>query len=110
LEEAVEFYTTRLGWTLVEKFDWGWAALEVDGSARVGLLTEAAWKEKGEGLPRPRLALQTIDIEGEVKRLKAAGVACEHVEGEPGTLRAVTFTDHEGNAFFLWDDGQGKLS
>jgi predicted enzyme related to lactoylglutathione lyase len=109
LDAAVEFYTTRLGWTLREKYEWGWAQLDIDGSARVGLLTEAAWKEQGEGLPRPRIALQTTDIEGEVKRLKTAGVECEDISGEPGTLRAVTFSDLDGNAFFLWDDGQNRL-
>jgi catechol 2,3-dioxygenase-like lactoylglutathione lyase family enzyme len=111
LDQAVEFYTQKLGWTLIEKLDWGWAQLSIDGTARVGLLTEAVWaaKNKEDGLPRPRIGLQTIAIEAEVARLRAAGVTCEDVKGEPGTMRAVNFTDLDGNEFFLWDDGQGKF-
>jgi catechol 2,3-dioxygenase-like lactoylglutathione lyase family enzyme len=107
LDVAVESYQRQLGFKLIEKQDWGWALFEV-GGGRLGLLTEAVWKQAGEdydGLPRPRLAFQTDDIDGEVARLKAAGVDVGEFHGKSAEMRAVTFRDACGNEFFLWDDG-----
>lgn len=107
LNSAVDFYVGYFGFELIEKQDWGWALLEA-GGGKVGLLTEAVWKQSGadyEGLPRPRLAFQTDDLDGEIARLRASGVEVEDAKGEPGKMRAVTFRDLCGNEFFLWDDG-----
>ncbi|MBX3114574.1 MAG: VOC family protein [Fimbriimonadaceae bacterium] len=107
LDEAVESYQKQLGFNLILKQDWGWALLELHGG-KIGLLTEAVWKQSGEdydGMPRPKMAFQTDDIEGEVTKLKEAGADVDDLHGEPGSMRAVTFRDLCGNEFFLWDDG-----
>jgi catechol 2,3-dioxygenase-like lactoylglutathione lyase family enzyme len=108
LEAAVNFYRDQLGWKLVDKQEWGWALFDVDGTSKVGLLTEAIWRQSGadyEVLPHPRLGLKTDGIEGEVARLKASGIGVDSITGEPGKMQAVTFRDLCGNEFFLWDDG-----
>jgi catechol 2,3-dioxygenase-like lactoylglutathione lyase family enzyme len=112
LDRAVEFYQSKLGYTLIEKEDWGWACLSVDGVARVGLLLESVIRtpgELGDEMPQPRLAIKTDAIEAEIERLKANGVKVDELKGDPGTMRAVNFFDEDGNRFFLWDDGSGTL-
>jgi catechol 2,3-dioxygenase-like lactoylglutathione lyase family enzyme len=108
LDKAVAFYRDQLGFELLDKQDWGWALFSVDGAAKVGLLTEAVWRQSGADydiLPHPRLAMRTNDIEGEVARLKSAGVSVGEIQGDVGKMRAVTYRDLCGNEFFLWDDG-----
>ena len=107
LDKGVQFYQDRLGFTLIEKQDWGWALFEAHGG-KVGLLTEAVWRQAGEdyeGMPRPRVAFQTDDIEGEVAKLREAGVEVGDYHGKSDSMRAVTFRDLCGNEYFLWDDG-----
>lgn len=107
LDEAVESYQKNLGFKLIQKQDWGWALLELYGG-KVGLLTEAIWKQSGadyEGMPQPKMAFQTDDIDGEVAKLIEAGADVDELKGEPGSMRAVVFRDLCGNEFFLWDDG-----
>jgi catechol 2,3-dioxygenase-like lactoylglutathione lyase family enzyme len=109
LDQAVEFYRDALGYQLLDQQDWGWALLSIDGTNNVGLLTEAVWKQSGadyEGLPRPRIAIRTDDIEGEVARLKRRGVEVDELKEGKDAMRAVTFRDCCGNEFFLWDDGK----
>ena len=112
LDAAIAFYTERLGFTLIEQQEWGFAMLTPDGTAKIGLLTVTAgnpgWKE-GDKLPAPRVSLQTDDIEAEVARLREAGVDVDEVKGDAGTLRAVGFRDLDRNKYFLWDDGSGAI-
>ena len=80
---------------------------EQSGSARIGLLLSSFGRKEGEStgeLPRPRVSIQTGDINAEVARLRAAGVQVDDLVGEPGTVRGVNFYDPDGNAFFLWED------
>lgn len=109
LDAAVEFYTQALGWKLLDKQNWGWARLDVDGRARVGLMAKTVWGADGER-PVPRIGLQTIEMDAEIERLCTAGVRMDEVIGEPGSIRALTFYDNDGNAFFLWDDSSGQLT
>lgn len=107
LDKGVQFYQDKLGFTLIEKQDWGWALFEAHGG-KIGLLTEAVWRQAGEdyeGMPRPRVAFQTDDIEGEVAKLKQAGVEVGEYHGKSESMRAVTFRDLCCNEYFLWDDG-----
>lgn len=104
LDAAVEFYVQKLGWRLIERADWGWAQFDVDGTARVGLLLESTAPQE-EGLPRPRIGLQTDDLEAEIEKLKASGVRVADPAGKPGETRATTFWDLDGNAYFLWSNG-----
>lgn len=107
IDRAVSFYTEKLGYTLIEKQAWGWALLEVDPHHRIGLLKESVWsgREPGYGgMPRPRLAFHTRDLEAEVRRLKAMGVDVDDLTDGSGGARSVGFRDQDGNPFFLWED------
>lgn len=100
IDAAVRFYTDVLGFSQVERFDWGWARLEKDG-AHAGLLL-AKFAEHSNA---SRLSFQADSLEEEVARLVEAGVDCDEIKGEPGTTRAVNFRDADGNVYFLWEDG-----
>lgn len=112
LDAALAFHIDKLGFSLIEKQEWGFALLTPDGASRIGLLAAASgnpnWKD-GDPLPAPCVALRTDDIEAEVRRLETAGVDVDPVQGEAGTLRAVGFRDQDGIDYFLWDDGSGEL-
>ncbi len=103
LDRACAFYAA-LGWKLVEKQAWGWAAFEIDGRARLGLL-----RTHDPEIPRPRVGIQTSDIAAEVANLRSLGVDVDELQGDAVGIRAVNFRDPDGNEVFLWDDGSGKL-
>jgi predicted enzyme related to lactoylglutathione lyase len=104
LDAAVTFYRDRVGLTLKQREEWGFALLEVPGGGRLGVLTTASWDAGGERISRPRMSLRTDDIEGEVARLVAAGVDVDKIRDDAGPMRAVCFRDGDGNEFFLWED------
>jgi predicted enzyme related to lactoylglutathione lyase len=107
LDEAIRFYTQSLGWKLEERFDWGFAYINIDGSHRLGLMLASAWTRDfadGEGLPQPRVALQTDDFDAEHARLAQAGVHMGAITESEGGVRAVNFVDTDNNVFFLWYD------
>lgn len=113
LDEAIRFYTHQVGFELLERHEWGFAYLLMPGGHRLGLMLDSAWTREypdDENLPHPRVALQTDDLEGEIKRLHEAGVHVGPVRGEQGEQRATVFWDSDGNSFFLWADPKLPLS
>lgn len=107
LDEAIRFYTHQVGFQLLEKFDWGFAYLMMPGGHRLGIMLESVWTREypdDENLPHPRVALQTDDLDVEIRRLLEAGVRVGEVRGEEGSQRSVVFWDSDENTFFLWHD------
>jgi len=113
LDAAVKFHTEKLGFRLERKFEWGFALLCPDGGkGLVGLMSVDLCgddPDEAGGLPRPRLSIQVADLDGEIRRLHADGVVTGRVGGGKGGHRAVDCYDPEGNPFFLWEDGTGKV-
>ena len=72
-------------------------------------MAESIWSEKG-GKPAPRVSLQTTEIDAEYTRMQELGIKVGEMMGDGGQTRAFTFYDHDENAFFMWDDGSGKLT
>jgi catechol 2,3-dioxygenase-like lactoylglutathione lyase family enzyme len=107
MDAAIRHYTEVLGFKLIEKDEWGFAVLDVDGTSKLGLILETAWEREfpdEDELPTPRLAIQTDDFAGEVHRLKALGVPFNTIRGEKGQRQSVTFYDHDENMIYLWSD------
>jgi len=113
MDEAVHFYTQQVGFTLEVRHDWGFSVLKMDEQTRLGLMLESVWDREypdNEDLPRPRVAIQTDDFDGEMTKLKQHGVPVGTINGEPGERRWVTFYDHDENPFFLWTDPEEPLN
>jgi catechol 2,3-dioxygenase-like lactoylglutathione lyase family enzyme len=110
---AVKFYTTLLGFTLEQDASPAFAAVSRDG---VRLLLSG----DGSSGKRPladgrrqapggwnRIHLQTVDLEKEVQRLRAAGVpfrTSEIVKGPGGAQ--VIIDDPSGNPIELFEPGR----
>ena len=107
MDAAVQQYTEAFGFTLLSRQDWGWALLDGGNGQRVGLVLAKWMREEGDDLdrlPSPRLGVQTDDIDANVARLRAAGIPVTDPQGPAGQTRTATFTDADGNLFFLWQD------
>src|SRR5579885_385857 len=93
LDESIEFYTTKLGFYLLRRYNMGGADSAYIGLADV--LLELTVARDGAGLPGPegerRLGLTVTDIEADMAALKAAGV---EVVQEPYEAR--TFWGKQG--------------
>lgn len=112
LDAAIAFYTDKLGLTLIERFEFGFALIDADGlGSTIGLMDASLHgaDDLGHGHPRPRLVFQVADIEAQVASLKEQGVMVTAVSGEKGQTRAAHFYDLDGNRFFLWEDGSGDF-
>ncbi|HZH98953.1 MAG TPA: VOC family protein [Fimbriimonadaceae bacterium] len=112
MDSAIRFYTQQVGFKLAQRFDWGFATIDVDGNHRLGLMQEGAWEREypdDDGLPRPRLSVQTDDFDADVQRMKNAGIGFGVIRGEPGKHRATNFFDADGNAIFLWTDPDSRV-
>lgn len=113
LDASVNFYTTKLGLNLIEKFEWGFALIDADGKGNtIGLMSiEHSFKDfpDEDGHPAPRLVFQVADLDKEVETLTLAGVKVSNIAGEKGKTRAAHFWDIDGNPFFMWEDGTGVL-
>jgi len=107
VKEAVAFYSEKLGFTVQTVEDWGWAELTLgpDGP-RIGLLLESTVRKPGDVYPAPRIGIRTDEFHKEVEGLKERGVRVGRLSGEGETMKACNFYDEDGNAFFLWDNGQ----
>lgn len=108
LEDAIRFYTQQVGFKLIKQHDENFATLDIDGTHRLGLMLEDGWVREypdDDSHPRPRVSLQTSDLDEEIGRLKRNGVRVSAVMGEGPGLRGVNFWDSDGNPFFLWTDG-----
>jgi catechol 2,3-dioxygenase-like lactoylglutathione lyase family enzyme len=106
IDDAINFYTQKLGFRVSEKFEWGFAYIEVDGKHRIGLMSTASWADDfpGDKDLRPRVSLQSNDFDADVKRLQAAGVKLGKVAGVKGKPRGVVVFDNDENPIFLWTD------
>jgi catechol 2,3-dioxygenase-like lactoylglutathione lyase family enzyme len=106
LDNAIAYYTERIGFTLDVRYEWGFAVLDAPGG-KVGLMTESSWDREypdTDALPLPRIALQTDDFEAETQRLISSGVNLGSIKGVPGARQSVCFFDHDENVFYLWYD------
>jgi catechol 2,3-dioxygenase-like lactoylglutathione lyase family enzyme len=107
LDEAIAFYTGRLGVALKKKEDWGFALLELVDGLDLGLMAKTCFgSDFGVDTDRigPRLSIRVADLDAEVEKLKSSGVPMGRVSGKKGECRAVNFYDQDGNAIFLWED------
>jgi catechol 2,3-dioxygenase-like lactoylglutathione lyase family enzyme len=104
LDRALPTYTGTLGFEVQHREDWGLAVLRKDGMLLV-LRTAASFArefpEHAEDV-RPRVNLQSSDLEADAARLRAAGLRVSHIHGEPGGARAMLFWDRDDNPFFVW--------
>jgi len=113
MDEALQFYTGCVGFTLEKRNDWGFTVLKMDDKTRLGLMLASAWDREypdDDQLPKARVALQTDDFEGEIAKLRRSAVEIGTIKGEPGGRQAVTFTDPDGNPFFLWTDPEESMA
>lgn len=111
LDEAIQFYTHQVGFKLDERYDWGFAVLS-SGNAKLGLMLESLWEREypdEDELPKARIALQTNDFDGELRRLRSMSVPLGTVHGEHGKRQAVTFSDPDENAIYLWSDPEEPM-
>lgn len=111
MDDAIRFYTEQIGFTLEQRYDWGFAVLNADGSC-IGLMLESAWDREfpdTDELPKPRIALQTDDFDTQVHRLRTLGVAMGTVNGHHGGRQTVTFCDLDENPIFLWSDPEEPM-
>jgi catechol 2,3-dioxygenase-like lactoylglutathione lyase family enzyme len=108
VEAAVDFYTTHLGFTLITSYGEAFADVE-RGDLRLLLSgpTSSAGRPMPDGRqPGPggwnRIHLIVDDIEGEVERLRAAGVPFrnEIISGPGG--RQILLDDPSGNPIELF--------
>lgn len=107
LDEAIRFYTHQVGFKLLERYDWGFAILEMDGQHKLGLMLESAWDREypdDDTLPKPRVALRTTDLGADVRKLKEAGVHVGPVRETEAGSHSVVFWDEDSNPWFLWSE------
>ena len=107
LDEAIAFYTGRLGMSLKKKEDWGFALLELADGLDFGLMAKTCFGSDfgvDADLLGPRLAVRVEDLDGELAKLDGAGIPFGKLSGKKGECRAVNFYDPDGNAVFLWED------
>jgi len=113
LHAAVEFYKTKLGLNLIERFEWGFALIDADGKGNtIGLMSiEHSFKDfpAEEGHPAPRLVFQVADLDKEIEALTLAEVKVSNIAGEKGKIRAAHFWYIDGSPFFMWEDGTEML-
>ena len=109
-DEAIEYYTTTLGFTLVEDEPrepgkrWVVVAPSSDRGARI-LLARAASDEQRSRVGnqtggRVFLFLHTDDFDGDYRRYRAAGVEFTETPRKESYGRVVVFRDRYGNK---WD-------
>jgi len=112
IDSALAFYTGKVGFTLDQRYPWGFAVLNAPGG-KIGLMEEGAWDREYPDTnlkPQPRVAIQTDDFEAETERLIKAGVGLGSIKGEPGKRQSVTFFDSDENLFYLWYDPEESLA
>lgn len=109
-EAAFKLYTRRFGFKVKDKWDWGFAVLDAGGpSGVVGLMDKKLFKPNPplDLLPTPRMSLKSDDIKAEVAGLIERGVQVSEIQGKKTDWRWATFTDSDGNPFFLWEGDEG---
>lgn len=112
MDEAIQFYTQQVGFSLEERYDWGFAVISVDGQSRIGLVLESEWEREypdEDSLPKPRIAIQTDDFAGEIHRLRNMNVPIGTIKGGTGERQSVTFFDPDENPVFMWADPQERM-
>jgi catechol 2,3-dioxygenase-like lactoylglutathione lyase family enzyme len=111
LDAALVFYTLQLGFEVLEREEWGWALIQDAAGVKLGLLVADTWRREElgpNGLPLTRIAMKTTDIEGEVERLREAGVDVTKIVGDANSMRAAHLKDRDGNLIFLWQEAAKK--
>jgi catechol 2,3-dioxygenase-like lactoylglutathione lyase family enzyme len=101
-DRAKDFYVNTLGFDLIADNPMGpgqrWVQVGPKGAATS--LTLVTWFDKMPAGSLSGLVLETDDIDGDVAKLRAAGVAVDGPEDEDWGRR-VTFADPDGNGIVL---------
>jgi len=101
-DRAKDFYLNTLGFELIADNPMGpgqrWVQVGPKGAATS--LTLVTWFDKMPAGSVSGLVLETDDIDGDIARLRAAGVAVTGPEDEDWG-RHVTFADPDGNGIVL---------
>lgn len=113
LDSAIEFYTQKLGFTLMHREDCGFAFLDADDRhGRIGLISLETFREyhpDEKDFPGPRLVFNVVNLDEAVAEFQRKGVRVSKINGEKGSTRSATFFDADNNAFFMWETGTGRL-
>jgi lactoylglutathione lyase len=113
LDAAIEFYTQKLGFTLMHREDWGFAFLDADDRhGRIGLISLDLFRQhhpEDPEYPRPRLVFNVASLDEEIAELHRKGVRVSQVYVSTGSTRSATFYDADNNPFFMWETGTGRL-
>ncbi len=109
-DAAIEFYTQKLGFELIEDKSFGpgrWVTLSLPDNREVEIALELAKTESDQSLVGkqagsfPLLAIDTLDCVADYNRLKSMGVTT-HGEPQSGPWgTGVQIEDLYGNKFFL---------
>lgn len=103
LDRAVDFYSRMLGFTVLKRYEWGFALLDGRGT-QIGLMDRSlALPDLGEH-PAPHLAVQSANLAADLETLRRAGHQVGKVNGEAPGPRAAIVRDPDNNALFLWED------
>lgn len=118
-DEAIEFYTRKLGFELIEDKTFGpgrWVTLSLPANRETALALELATDESDQSLVGrqagsfPLLAIDTLDCLADFERLKSNDVKT-HGEPQSGPWgTGVMVEDLYGNKFFLSQEPQHNLA
>jgi catechol 2,3-dioxygenase-like lactoylglutathione lyase family enzyme len=101
MDEAVKFYTEKLGMALKSRQGDHWAEVQVPGLT-IGLHPGGQAGASAEGQPKISIGLEVDNLDREVERLKAKGV-----EFAPGLSDAATrliyFSDPDQTPLYLFE-------
>ena len=96
LNNLLPFYRDRLGLPVAIQSP-GFVVLGPQGGPMLGLGTHSEVKGRNADPARHMVGLDTADVDGEHRRLHAAGVEFIETPTDYGQLRIATLKDPEGN-------------
>ena len=101
--DAAEAFYRSLGLEVLERQSWGWMVCrDPQSGQKVGALLRSSWHEQGADWPVPRVAFESIDLEGDLARMEALGYAVGAIKGGTDTTRCSHFMDRDRNVYFIW--------
>ena len=100
LNNLLPFYRDQLGFKIALQID-GFVVLGELGAPTLALGTHSEVHGRNTDPARHMVGLGTDDVDGDAKRLKAAGVEFIEDPTTYGTLRIATLKDPEGNLIQL---------
>jgi glyoxylase I family protein len=98
VDEALKFYVDQLGFTVLERPDFGFGGAWLQAGANQVHLLET---DKSTIDPRQHFALRVDDLEAVAAELEAAGVKVRRADYVPGAGHQVFIRDPSGNRIEL---------